>query len=77
VAGTPESSLSGTTLDGRYELFELIGSGGVGDVYPARLLKLDRLVAVKVLHEALITNANFVERFQREARAISRMHHPH
>jgi serine/threonine protein kinase len=77
VAGTPKSSLSGTTLDGRYELLEPIGSGGVGDVYRARLLKLDRLVAVKVLHEALITNANFVDRFQREARAISRMHHPH
>jgi serine/threonine-protein kinase len=77
VPGTQQASLSGTTLDGRYELLEPIGSGGVGDVYRARLLKLDRLVAVKVLHEALITNANFVERFQREARAISRMHHPH
>jgi len=77
VAGTPESSLSGTTLDGRYELLEPIGTGGVGDVYRARLLKLDRVVAVKVLHEALVTNANFVERFERESRAISRMHHPH
>lgn len=73
----PESSLSGTILDGRYELLEPIGAGGVGEVYRARLLKLDRTVAVKVLHESLVTNANFVERFQREARAISRMHHPH
>src|SRR5688572_859826 len=77
VAGKPESSLSGTILDGRYELLEPIGAGGVGEVYRARLLKLDRTVAVKVLHESLVTNANFVERFQREVRAISRMHHPH
>jgi serine/threonine protein kinase len=77
VAGKPESSLSGTILDGRYELLEPIGAGGVGEVYRARLLKLDRIVAVKVLHESLVTNANFVERFQREARAISRMHHTH
>jgi serine/threonine-protein kinase len=77
VGGIPESSLSGRILDDRYELLEPIGAGGVGEVYRARLLKLDRLVAVKVLHENLVTNADFVERFQREARAISRMHHPH
>jgi serine/threonine-protein kinase len=76
VAGIPDS-LTGNTLDGRYELLEPIGTGGVGEVYRARLLKLDRLVAVKVLHEALVANADFVERFQREAKAISRMHHPH
>lgn len=77
MPGSPKSSLSGTILDGRYELLEPIGAGGVGEVYRARLLKLDRTVAVKVLHESLVTNANFVERFQREVRAISRMHHPH
>jgi serine/threonine protein kinase len=77
VPGTPESSLTGTVLDGRYELLEPIGAGGVGEVYRARLLKLDRIVAVKVLHESLVTNGTFVDGFQREARAISRMHHPH
>jgi serine/threonine protein kinase len=56
---------------------EPIGGGGVGDIYRAWLLKLDRTVAVKVPHESLVTNANVVERFQREARAISRTYHPH
>ena len=55
-----ESSLVGKVLDDRYEVLELIGAGGVGEVYRARLLKLDRLVAMKVLHEALVENAEFV-----------------
>src|SRR4030095_11343635 len=60
-----------------YEVVELIGTGGVGMVYKARRVKLDRLVAVKVLHESLVQNADWVRRFQREAVAMSRLHHPH
>jgi serine/threonine protein kinase len=71
-----DSSLVGKVLDDRYEVLERIGAGGVGEVYRARMLKLDRLVAVKALHEDLVDNAQFVARFQREAKAISRMHHP-
>jgi serine/threonine-protein kinase len=77
VVPRPGSSLIGKTFDGRYELLEPIGAGGLGEVYRARVLTLDRLVAVKVLHEVLVSNAAFVQRFEREARAMSRMHHPH
>jgi serine/threonine protein kinase len=69
--------LLGAILDDRYEVLECIGAGGVGEVYRARMQKLDRLVAVKVLHERLVANAPFVARFQREVKAMSRMYHPH
>jgi serine/threonine-protein kinase len=72
-----DTSLVGTMLDGRYEVLEAIGAGGVGAVYRARLVTLERTVAVKVLHEAMVQNAEFVARFEREARAMSRLHHPH
>jgi len=73
----PESSLVGKVLDERYEILEIIGGGGVGVVYSARRVKLERTVAVKVLHESLVNDAGFVGRFQREAVAMSRLHHPH
>lgn len=64
-------------LDDRYELLEVIGDGGVGMVYRARRVNLERMVAVKVLHESLVEEAGFVGRFQREAVAMSRLYHPH
>jgi hypothetical protein len=70
-------ALVGKLLDERYEILEVIGGGGVGIVYRARRVKLERIVAVKVLHEALVGDAGFVGRFQREAVAMSRLHHPH
>jgi serine/threonine-protein kinase len=73
----PESTLVGKLLDDRYEMLEVIGGGGVGVVYRARRVKLERVVAVKVLHESLVGDAGFVGRFQREAVAMSRLHHPH
>lgn len=72
-----ENSLIGQTLDDRYQVLEQIGVGGMGEVYRGRMLKLDRLVAVKVMQENLVANAQFVARFQREVKAMSRMHHPH
>jgi serine/threonine-protein kinase len=65
VALVSEKSLVGAVLEDRYEVLERIGAGGVGEVYRARMKKLDRLVAVKVLHEDLVANAAFVARFQR------------
>lgn len=72
-----DAALVGKVLDGRYQVLEPIGAGGVGVVYRARRLNLDRTVAVKVLHESLVQNADFLGRFQRETIALSRLHHPH
>lgn len=73
----PAAPLVGKLLDERYELLELIGDGGVGTVYRARRVNLERMVAVKVLHESLVEEPGFVGRFRREAVAMSRLYHPH
>ncbi len=67
---------AGTYLQERYEILELIGSGGMADVYKARCHKLNRLVAVKVLKEEFSNDAGFVSRFQMEAQAAARLSHP-
>jgi predicted Ser/Thr protein kinase len=59
------------------EILELLGQGGMGAVYKARQLSLDRLVAVKVLPAVVGADPAFAERFQREARALGRLNHPH
>jgi serine/threonine-protein kinase len=64
-------------IDGRYEVLEEIATGGVGVVYRARRVKLERTVAIKVLHETLLLQQGFVKRFQTEAVALSRLDHPH
>ena len=67
---------SGVRL-GPYELVSPIGAGGMGEVYRARDTRLDRSVAIKVLPPALAADAQLRERFEREARAISSLRHPH
>lgn len=62
---------------GPYEVLTALGAGGMGEVYTARDIRLDRLVAVKVLSPALAASGAARERFEREARAISRLSHPH
>jgi serine/threonine protein kinase len=66
----------GTRL-GPYEIQSLIGSGGMGEVYKARDTRLGRAVAIKVLSPQLAEDPHFCERFEREARAISQLNHPH
>lgn len=66
----------GRILSERYELEEKIGSGGMAEVYRAHDNLLDRPVAVKILHEAYRSDAEFVEKFHREARAAARLSHP-
>jgi serine/threonine-protein kinase len=66
----------GTRL-GPYEVVSAIGAGGMGEVYKGRDTRLDRLVAIKVLTEQLAADPQFRERFEREARTISRLDHPH
>ena len=59
-----------------YKILEKIGLGGMGTVYMARQLSMDRVVALKVLSEKYSTNKEFVDRFIREARAAGRLNHP-
>jgi len=67
---------SGTKL-GPYEIQSPIGAGGMGEVYRARDTRLDRTVAVKILPAHLSSNPEAKQRFEREARAISSLNHPH
>ena len=57
------------------EIYELLGYGGMGMVYKARQLNLDRLVALKILSPELSSQPAFAERFSREAKALARLHH--
>ena len=66
----------GRILDGRYEIEEKIGSGGMAEVYLAHDNSLDRPVAVKILHEAYRTDLEFIEKFHSEAKAAARLFHP-
>jgi hypothetical protein len=59
------------------ELLEPIGKGGMGAVYKARQLSLDRLVALKVINPESARDPSFAERFAREAKALARLNHPH
>ncbi|HXH91131.1 MAG TPA: protein kinase [Thermoanaerobaculia bacterium] len=62
---------------GPYEMVALIGAGGMGEVYKARDTRLDRSVAIKVLPSAFAGNAQLKLRFEREAKTISQLTHPH
>jgi eukaryotic-like serine/threonine-protein kinase len=66
----------GQKIGGRYEIVELVGTGGMSSVYRARDTILERDVALKVLHEHFSTDPESVERFRREARAIAGLNHP-
>lgn len=63
-------------LDGRYLIEELLGTGGMANVYRGRDLQENRAIAVKVLREEFLTNADLVRRFKNESKAISVLNHP-
>jgi serine/threonine protein kinase len=67
----------GEVFADRYELEELVGSGGMSRVYRARDTLLERHVALKILHAHFNADSEYVERFRREARAAARLTHPH
>ena len=71
------TDLVGRTLAGRYEILNRLGQGGMAVVYRARHIQLDRLVALKVMMEYLTQDSNFKARFEREARLVARLQHPH
>src|SRR5437870_2821259 len=62
---------------GPYEVLSAIGSGGMGEVYRAKDTRLDRTVAIKILSPTVAGDPQFHERFEREARVVSSLDHPH
>ena len=66
----------GTTL-GPYEIQAPLGVGGMGEVYQARDTRLDRTVAIKVLPEHVAADPDLKQRFEREARTVAALNHPH
>ena len=66
----------GEVISGRYELEQLVGSGGMSNVFRAHDRLLERTVALKILHEQFTRDEDYVERFRREARAVAQLAHP-
>ncbi|MEY4347779.1 MAG: hypothetical protein RIS43_198 [Actinomycetota bacterium] len=75
MSASPED-LIGRTLDGRYRIESVAARGGMATIFLAIDLRLQRAVAVKVMHQSLADDANFITRFEREARAAAALTHP-
>ncbi|MEV7420791.1 Stk1 family PASTA domain-containing Ser/Thr kinase [Streptomyces sp. NPDC089919] len=73
---TLDDPLVGRLLDGRYRIDARIAAGGMATVYRAVDTRLDRILALKVMHPALAADAAFVDRFIREAKSVARLAHP-
>ena len=69
-------NMIGKRLDGRYELIELIGAGGMADIYKARDITEDKTVAVKILKNEFAGSEDFLRRFRNESKAIALLSHP-
>jgi len=69
-------SMIGKRLDGRYELMELIGAGGMADIYKAKDITEDKVVAVKILKNEFAGSEDFLRRFRNESKAIALLSHP-
>jgi len=67
----------GKVVDDRYRVLEVIGRGGMGVVYRVEHLRMGKIAAMKVLHRDLAQDPEVVHRFEREAAAVSKLHHPH
>lgn len=66
----------GKVIDGRYQILARIGEGGMGVVYKAKQVSVDRMVAIKMLNQQMAQDPNWVQRFYNEAKACSRLQHP-
>lgn len=77
VESSARRNLVGTVVDGRYEVRALLARGGMATVYEALDTRLDRVIALKVMHPHLADDPGFVSRFEREAKAAARLSHPH
>ncbi len=69
--------LTGTILDDKYLIEQRLGSGGMCDVYRARHITMDKEIAIKILKPELAADPKIAQRFEQEARAASRVRHPH
>lgn len=76
LSDTPGDPLIGRVFDSKYELIERLGGGGMGTVYRAKHLLIDRTVAIKVLSQRFVGDETAQQRFRREARAAGRVQHP-
>jgi eukaryotic-like serine/threonine-protein kinase len=74
---TAADPLLGRVLDGRYRIEAFLARGGMATIYRGADLRLDRTVAVKVMHPSFASDPGFVERFEREARAAARLNSPY
>ncbi|MFN8658131.1 MAG: protein kinase [Candidatus Obscuribacterales bacterium] len=72
---TTGSTLVGQVIDGR-EILERLGTGGMGSVFKARHLAMDRLEAIKIMHARFIADPEFLQRFRREGQSIAALKHP-
>jgi len=70
------SDLTGKIIDNRYQLLKVVAAGGMATIYQATDLRLDRMVAVKIMHSHLANDEAFVNRFIREAKAAATLTHP-
>jgi serine/threonine-protein kinase len=77
MADADDDPRIGSVLDDRYRIDARLSSGGMGTVYRATRLGLDRPVAIKFLHADVVGRRDLIERFEREALAMSRLSHPH
>jgi serine/threonine-protein kinase len=67
----------GAVVEGRYRVLDQIGRGGMGEVYKVEHVRMGKIAAMKLLHPELARESEVVARFQREAKAVSRLSHPH
>ncbi|HKR62735.1 MAG TPA: serine/threonine-protein kinase [Thermoanaerobaculia bacterium] len=76
VSGTPADLGPGALLDGKYEILGLLGAGGMGEVYKARHLHLGAFRCIKIVKSSLMADDAYRQRFLREARLATQIHHP-
>src|SRR6266852_5798526 len=74
---TLELPMVGRVFLGRYQVINLLGEGGMGKVFRARQLDLDRQVVVKVMHDHIAADPKFRDRFKRETLLMAKFHHPY